>query len=310
MPVSNGTPQGQFPRPTLRLGFGCSGAWGMRWFSERKALRLLEKAAAAGVCHIDTGAFYCGGNAERRLGRALRVLRRDDLFVSTKTGTRFDWRGRPLKDFSAAHLRRDVEESLRRLDVERLDLLYLHGPAAADIEQTRETVARLKAEGKIARDGVCGAGAHLDAAVAADVDVVMGVYNLFHREHAAAFARARAKGMGVVAVAPLAQGLYRRDLYLPRNAAGFWTLARALFRNRPALARARSARAVLETVEGWTPAQLALAFVMANPDIDVAVTTTTNFLHLSQSLGAAAAHPLAPDVLARLAALDARSDGA
>lgn len=288
----------EFP---LRLGFGCSGAWAKKWFPERQARAVLLAALEAGVRHVDTAGFYAAGEGERRLGAILREFG-GPVFVSTKTGTRYLRSGGAIKDFTAIGIRTDVEASLRRLGRERLDLLYLHGPSERDFSPALETLRALKKEGKIALAGVCGEGAGLVRAVEADgVDVVMGVYNLFRREHAAVFARAKEKGVGVVAIAPLAQGLYRRGFFVPTSFADCWRIARALAKNRAELERARAARDLLNA-EGWTPAQLALAFVHANPAIDVAMTTSTNVGRLRET-AAAAARPAPAEIMTRLAAL-------
>lgn len=299
-------PNFHFP---MRLGFGCAGALAQRWHGARATEKVLLAALDGGVRHFDTAPFYADGEAERRLGAALRNFG-EAVFVSTKTGTRRRLAQPALKDFSKEAIRRDVEASLKRLGRERLDLLYLHGPSAEEQTLGFETIARLKEEGKVALAGVCAEGEGLSRAVAAEgVDVVMGVYNLFYRAHAPIFARAKAKGLGVVAVAPLAQGLYNPALLAPRNLADGWRLARALVKNRAALARARAARPTLDSVAGLSPAQLALAFVHADPAIDVAVMTTTRPAHLAEILAGAGAE-LAPDLLERLAGLDGARAGA
>ncbi len=270
---------------SLRLGFGCSGAWGMNWFSRRKAIGLIHQAVDLGVRCFDTSTHYCGGEAERRLGAALKDISSDDIFISTKTGTGADRRGRTYKDFSEAAIREDVETSLKRLDRERLDLLYLHGPSTRQIDDTRAVLSRLKEEGKIAAIGVCGAGTELEHAVnEGAADVIMGVYNLFQRAHGPVFALAAQKGVGVVAIAPLAQGLYRKDLFLPRSIADLWTVARAIVNKQDTLSRARGQAAqALHEMSGLTAAQAALGFTLANSHIDMAITTTTRPRHLADS---------------------------
>ncbi|MEX0644398.1 MAG: aldo/keto reductase [Parvularculaceae bacterium] len=274
-----------------RLGFGCSGPWAEPWFSEKKARAVLFAALEGGVRHVDTAGFYAKGEAERRLGRALKEFG-EPLFVSTKIGKRYQGGRAPVQDFSPAAVRSDVEASLARLCLERIDLLYLHGPGDWEITGAAETLARLREEGKIDLVGVCSEGIWLDRAIDLDLDVVMAPYNLFDRRHAAAFQKAKAKGMGVVAIAPLAQGLFRRDFLFPKTPADLWHVARAVGKNPRKLREARAARRLLNSVEGWTPAQLALAFVHANPAVDVAVTTTTKAAHFMESL-AAAGRPLA-----------------
>ncbi|MEE2691851.1 MAG: aldo/keto reductase [Pseudomonadota bacterium] len=275
-------PAFQFP---LRLGFGCSGAWGMRWFPETEAVRLVAQAMAGGIRLFDTAGFYAGGEAERRLGAALKAVG-ENAFVSTKVGTRYRSFGPPLKDFSETAIRAAVEASLRRLRRERIDLLYLHGPSANALGEAAPLLSQLKKEGKIDRWGVCGEGAGLDQAIEAGAEAVMGVYNIFRSGHAAAFERAKEKGVGVFAIAPLAQGLYAPDFYRVRSLGDVWRIGRATVKNRAELRAARAARPVLEAAEGWTPAQLALAFVRANPSIDAALTTTTKPAHLAEVLAA------------------------
>ncbi|HPE31881.1 MAG TPA: aldo/keto reductase [Parvularculaceae bacterium] len=274
----------------LRLGFGCSGALASKWFSPRRAARLLQNAYDGGVRCFDTASFYSGGEAERRLG-AVAANWRDPVFISTKTGTRYTASG-AVKDFSPAAIRRDVETSLVRLGRDTLDLVYLHGPSPEGQRSGLETLAALKDEGKVRLAGICGGGRGLDRAVAAEgVDVIMGVYNILRREHAEVFKAAKAKGVGVVAIAPLAQGLFRKNFFEVRGPADVWRIARALINNRPELSQARAARDVLASFPGWTPAQAALAFVHANPAIDVAVTTSTNIGRLSESIDAAGRTP-------------------
>ena len=225
---------------------------------------------------------------------------REAVFVSTKTGTRLI-AGKPaLKDFSDKTIRADVDASLRRLRRERIDLLYLHGPGQKELAPALATLGALKREGKVGLAGVCAEAAFLNAAVTTPgVDVVMAVYNLFRSEHAKAFAAAKKKGIGVVAIAPLAQALYRRDLLAPRSPAALWAAARALIVKREDWRMARRGRELLEGAEGWTPAQLALGFVLANKDIDVAVASTTKPGHLRELIEAAR-RPLPAEMLERL----------
>lgn len=287
----------EFP---LRLGFGCSGAWAAPWFSRDKARDVLLRALEGGVRFVDTAGFYAAGEAERRLANVLAEFG-EPVFICTKTGTRYVRSG-AVKDFSEPAIRTDVDSSLQRLRRERLDLLLLHGPSDSDLERAGPLMADLAREGKIARWGVCGAGAGLDRALDAGAEAVMGVYNFLHKEHEAVFARARAAGVLVIAIAPLAQGLYRRGFFTPRGAADLWRIVRALARNRAELGSARRARPALERIDGWTPAQAALGFALSLPQIDVAVTTSTDERRLAESL-AAAGRVLPPEARAALDAL-------
>lgn len=293
----------EFPH---RLGFGCSGAIAQPWFSARKAHRVLLAALEGGVRHFDTAPFYADGEGERRLAAAIADFGAP-VFISTKTGTRYR-RGRAAaKDFSDAAIRADVETSLRRLKRDRIDLVYLHGPSTEDERRGLDALLRLKTEGKIGLVGICGEGLGvLRAAGNPAVDVVMGAYNFLRRGHGAAFAAAKARGAGVVAIAPLAQGLYDPALFRPKDLAGAWRLARAFGRNRAELAALKRYRPALS---GGEAARLALAFVHAHPAIDVALTTTTRPAHLAETLSAAQA-PTDAAFAKQLARLDALGAGA
>lgn len=296
MTISSETLQAPF-----RLGFGCSGAWGKTWFSAREAERVLFAALEGGVRHFDTAGFYGEGEAERRLGAGLKRWGAP-VFVSTKTGTRYRIGG-VQKDFTPVAIRADVEGSLKRLGRERIDLVYLHGPSPGQQAQGLETLARLKEEGKIGHAGICGEGEGLKRAVAAEgVDVIMGAYNLMRREHGEVFDDAKRAGLAVVAIAPLAQGLYRKDFFSLRAPADFWRIARALVKKRRELAAARAVQDRLYAFPGWSAGQLALAFALANQAVDVAVTTTTSTARLAESIEAARRTP-EPEILEALAGL-------
>jgi aryl-alcohol dehydrogenase-like predicted oxidoreductase len=282
---------------TAALGFGVSGPHGQAWFSERKVARLVAQAVDGGVRHFDTAPFY--GNAEARLGRALRDIGARDIIVSTKTGTRRAG-GRVIKDFSAQAIRADAEASLKSLSRDALDALFLHGPARAEIDAALPALLALKAEGKVKAIGVCGEGAALDHALAQGFDAIMGVFNLVERRHADIFSLAKSKGVLTFAIAPLAQGAFD-ERRIPTSASGVWRALRGMARGGPAAPATQRAKEALQTVEGVSASGAALAFVLQGAFADVALTTTTNPAHLAESLDAAR-RVLPADAMARLSA--------
>ncbi len=291
--------------PRTRIGFGVSGPLGQRWFSERKLEALIGQALDGGVVHFDTGAFYSG--AEARLGAALKAYGRAGIFISTKTGTRREGR-RLVKDFSETAIRADVAESLRRLDRDCLDLLYLHGPTSDEMDAARPVLAALKREGKIAAIGVCGEGAPLIRAIETGFDAVMAVYNVIDRRYEATFATAKRNGLMTVAIAPLAQGLFDPKFFMPSTPSDIWRLSRAAFRRRYRRREIDAFRSALADLGRLDPADAALGFVLANSDIDIVMTTTTKPRHLAQSL-AAARKPPDPAAYAALKSLSLDPDG-
>lgn len=269
--------------PPEKLGFGVSGPLGQFWFSAAKTRSLIEQALAGGITHFDTAPFYF--DAEARLGAALSGAQAP-LFISTKTGTRRHGT-KLVKDFSAASIRRDVDDSRRRLRRESLDLLYLHGPTTDEMRASLPTLSALKREGKVKAIGVCGAGEPLALAAEMGFDAIMGVFNVMDRRNADIFASAKARGLMTVAVAPLAQGLFDPRFSRPESLADLWRLARAKARN--SYDRALVERA-LNALGEEDRAGRALGFVLSDPAIDIVMTTTTKPRHLAASL---AAKPLA-----------------
>ncbi|MCB2113761.1 MAG: aldo/keto reductase [Parvularculaceae bacterium] len=270
-----------------RLGFGVSGPLGRSWFSEEKAAAIIGAAYKGGVRHFDTAPFY--GSAQERLGRALNSLGARDVFISTKTGTRRDG-GSLVKDFSERAIRNDVERSLADLNRAKLDLLYLHGPSLAQMDAARPIIEKLKGEGLIKAAGVCGDGAPLTRAIESGFDAVMTIYNVVNRDSAAAIADAARRGLMTIAIGPLVDGLVGPGPIPPRSLSDIWRIARSAARrryDRRALAAARRA------LGSQDPAGKALSFVLANPSIDIVMTTTTKERHLVSSL-AAAARPADP----------------
>jgi D-threo-aldose 1-dehydrogenase len=129
----------------------------------RTALRL-------GIRYVDVAPFYGFGLAERRLGAALSGIARDDVVVSTKVGRlcRPDGSGQPgaIFDFTADGIKRSVAESLTRLNLDRIDILYIHDPddnLDQAIDEAYPTLHQLRAEGVI---GAIGVGMNFSAPLA------------------------------------------------------------------------------------------------------------------------------------------------
>src|SRR5678816_3702928 len=114
------------------IGFGAASFWGKPAFDERTALGLVHAAIDGGVTFFDTGASYSAGEAEPRLGRALRGRDAANLVVATKAGTFHAGGGRIGRDFSPQAVTASIERSLRNLGLESLPLLQLHGPAIGE----------------------------------------------------------------------------------------------------------------------------------------------------------------------------------
>lgn len=146
-----------------RLGFGASGM-SRDWVSDANAQGAFDAAWDAGIRYLDTAPFYGMGRSEILLGRALRGIPRDDYILSTKVGRTI--LGAPAKgeagtdcifDFSRDAILRSIDESLTRLGLDRIDLLYIHDPndhIDQVIDETFPSLADLRDQGVIRAIGV------------------------------------------------------------------------------------------------------------------------------------------------------------
>lgn len=283
------------------IGLGCASWWGQKAFDERRAVHLVHAALDHGVTFFDTGAAYSGGEAEPRLGRALKGRNLDRVVVATKAGTRHDGR-RVIRDFSPDGIEASVERSLRNLGLETLPLLQLHGPATAELDDRMLTMlGGLKQRGLVQALGVNSFDPALIEHVAGlpEFDVVMVDYNVLRPERAPLIARAAGEGKGVLAGMALAMGHANRQVLRLRAPRDAWYALRALKNHRADIAK--GARfGFLSQIPGMTGAQAALAYVLSNPNVSCAVVGTTRMAHLIENLEASGM-PLSHEVLDQIA---------
>jgi aryl-alcohol dehydrogenase-like predicted oxidoreductase len=269
------------------------------------AIDLIHHAIERGVDFLDSADLYGWGHNEELLGRALQG-RREKVVLATKFGQVKTATGQGV-DGSPAYVQRACEASLKRLGVEVIDLYYQHRvDPAVPIEDTVGAMAQLIAQGKVRHLGLCEARpetihrAHKVHPIAA----VQTEYSLLYRVEAEETLRTtRELGIAFVAYSPLGRGLLtgairsaadiagdRRGQH-PRFMAENLTRNRALVERIEAIAREKSC----------TPAQLVLAWLLAQgPDI-VPIPGTKRRERLGENLGALAVRLSATDV-ARISA--------
>ena len=283
------------------IGLGCASWWGQKAFDERQAVNLVHAALDNGVTFFDTGAAYSGGEAEPRLGRALKGRNLHGVVIATKAGTRHDGR-RVIRDFSPQGIEASVERSLRNLGLDTLPLLQLHGPAAAELDDKMlAMLGGLKRRGLVRTLGVNSFDPALIEHVAGlpVFDVVMVDYNVLRPERAPLIARAAGQGKGVLAGMALAMGHANRQVLRLRAPRDIWYALRAL-KNHRADISSGARFGFLSHVPDMTASQAALAYVLANPDVSCAVVGTTRMAHLIENLGASGMS-LSREVLDRIA---------
>ncbi|MBI5717025.1 MAG: aldo/keto reductase [Burkholderiales bacterium] len=281
------------------IGLGCmnfSHAYGTPPPPEQ-AERVLLAALEAGVTLFDTAALYGFGGNEKLVGRVL-APHRDRIVLSSKggmAGVPFDDGMKRVIDGRPEAVRRNCEDSLKRLGTEVIDLYYLHRwDKAVPIEESVGEMARLKAEGKIRALGLSEVSAATlrRAHAVHPIAAVQTEYSLWTRNaEIAVLAACRELGAAFVAFSPVARGyltaappvvseLDAKDIRrgMPRfSEPAHWAANLKLREGFVALAREA----------GATPAQLALAWLLAQGEDIVPIPGTTRVDHLLEDLGAA-----------------------
>lgn len=192
-------------------GSGWQFAWGSQ--DDNDSIAAIHRALELGVNWIDTAAVYGLGHSEEVVGRALKSWRGSRPYVFTKCGLRWDARGQVEKVLSADSIRREAEDSLRRLAVDVIDLYQIHWPPDPDspaLEEGWSRLADLKREGKVRWIGVSNFNvAQLKRAQAiAPITSLQPPYSLLHREvEEDILPYCLHKGIGVIVYSPMASGL-------------------------------------------------------------------------------------------------------
>ena len=205
-----------------RVGFGAwalgGGGWAYGWGpqDDDQAVAAIRRALDHGVNWIDTAAVYGLGHSEQVVARALKGIPAGERpYVFTKCGLVWDESDRaraPRRVGAADSLRREIDASLRRLDVERLDLVQMHWPAedGTALEQYWQTLLDLKAEGKVRAVGLSNHDADQLARAEAvgHADTLQPPFSAIHRDAATELLpRCAAHGTGVIVYSPMQSGL-------------------------------------------------------------------------------------------------------
>jgi aryl-alcohol dehydrogenase-like predicted oxidoreductase len=264
-----------------RIAFGnwsAGGDWGR--VDRAAAIAATREALDLGVTLFDTARVYGFGAAEELLGEALRPeihSARESIVIATKGGLRKDG-GATVRDSSPAALRRDLESSLRALDTDYVDIYQVHWPdPATPIATTAETLDAFVREGLVRQVGVSNYDARQMTAFqqVRPIDTLQPPYHLFRRDvETAVLPFAREHGIGVLVYGPLGHGL------LSGRMTEATTFAPDDWRSKSELFQGETFRRNLAVVRDLTQfaaerdatvAQLAIAWTLANPAVDVAI---------------------------------------
>jgi aryl-alcohol dehydrogenase-like predicted oxidoreductase len=199
------------PIPVARVALGTWAIGGWMWggSDDAQSVATIRRAVESGINLIDTAPVYGFGHSEEVVGRALEGMR-DRVVIATKVG--LAWRDGVIhRDASAARIRVEVEDSLRRLRTDHIDLYQVHWPdPRVPQEETARELERLRLQGKILAIGVSNySPAQMDTFTAfARLAAVQPPYNLFERGiERDVLPYARAKQLQILAYGSLCRGL-------------------------------------------------------------------------------------------------------
>ena len=281
-----------------RLAFGTwqlGGDWGAT--DERRAIDAIRRAADLGVTVFDTAQGYGFGESERLLVKALDGPARDQVVVATKGGLRPAGNG-VVRDASPAWIRKGVEDSLQALGSDHIDLYHVHWPdPSTPLEDTAATLAELVSEGKVRHVGVSNFDVEQiqEFSATLPVETLQPPYHLFRRGiEATILPYTAVNDIGVLVYGPLAHGLLGgrlgADTVFP---AGDWRASSDVFHGdtyRRNLAVVSNLERLATQELGVSLSQLAVAWTVANPAVQVAIVGTRNASHIEEATAAVEIH--------------------
>ena len=284
-----------------RLGYGAMELRGTDHFprlSAREASVILNGVLDSGINYIDTSPDY--GYSEQLIGEQV-AHRRGEFYLASKCGCPVEEPDVPHArqkphDFSRANIRAGVEQSLRRMKTDYLDVVQFHVSPSRAVLEENDSVAellKLREEGKVRFIGMSGTIPQLEDHIAMDVfDVFQIPYSAVEREHEDLIHQAARNGAGIVIRGGVARGIMVKDASVIDEYPAF---LRPAFHARRRLWQQTDMNDLLE---GMSPMEFMLRFTISNPDMTTTIVGTANPDHLIDNVKVAVKGPLPPDIYA------------
>ena len=279
------------------LGFGAwaiGGPWQWGWgkVDDNESIEAIKTAIDNGINWIDTAASYGFGHSEKIVGESIKGIR-EKIFIATKCGLINDGKGNAIRVSKPESIRKEIEDSLRRLQTEYIDLYQIHWPdPKIEIEKSWETLTQLKAEGKVKYIGVSNFNIELlERCMKIErVQSLQPPYSMLKRDYEKEVLPYCLKNeIGVVAYSPMQAGLLTGKFDMNRVAQDDWRRKDEMFKE-PRLSKA------LELVEKLRPiatkhdktvGHVALAWVLRNPAVTSAIVGARNKMQSMENIAAA-----------------------
>jgi aryl-alcohol dehydrogenase-like predicted oxidoreductase len=276
-----------------RVGYGAwaigGSGWQFAWGSQddNDSVAAIHRSLELGVNWIDTAAVYGLGHSEEVVAQALRTWSGPRPYVFTKCGMRWDERRKVRKVLRSDSIRGEVEDSLRRLAVDVIDLYQIHWPPDPDSQQLEEgwsTLADLKKQGKVRWIGVSNFNVEQlrRAQAIAPVTSLQPPYSLIDRDiEREILPYCLRAGIGVIVYSPMASGLLTGAMTRERAAAlpeDDWRRRSSNF-NEPKLSQNLALVERLREIgkrHGRSPGEVAIAWTLHNPAVTGAIVGARN----------------------------------
>ena len=280
------------------IGLGAwaiGGAWKWGWgqSDDQESTKAIHRSLDLGINWIDTAAVYGLGHSEEVVGKALKG-KRDSVFLATKCG--LVWQNSvdpPQRNLKPASIRKEMEDSLRRLGTDHVDLYQFHWPDFdTPVEESWHEMVRLRKEGKTRFIGVCNFNVELltRCEAIAHVQSLQPIYNMLERDiEPEELPYCKKNGIGVVAYSPMQSGLLTGKFDKSKLAPDDWRQESDKFAGRRlegSLELAEQLRPVAAKY-GKTVGQLAVAWVLANDAVTSAIVGARTGRHAEENVGAA-----------------------
>ncbi len=291
-----------------RVGLGAWAIGGADWTfgwgqqDDTDSVAAIHRAVELGINWIDTAAVYGLGHSEVVVARALRDLSGSERpLVFTKCSRVWTPRGKIRHSLKADSVRREIEDSLRRLDVSSIDLYQIHSPCypadgpAPEIEEGWETLLRLRDEGKVRHIGVSNFNVEQLERLRpiAQVGSLQSVYSLLRRDiEKELLPYCLEQEIGVIVYSPMASGLLTGKMSRERIASlpsDDWRKTKSLEFQEPRLSEnlALADRlTALAARNGTTVAELAVAWTLRHPAVSGAIVGARRANQIDDFVGA------------------------